>query len=596
MYDRKRVRSHNDDRDRGPSQDKAQTVLDLAMDKLCGDLVERLDQLAELEPSRPLVTELLDGATESASLTAPTLLGRAAAVSIALRERGIGKDDVALLIASSPAELLCGLLGCLRSGVIAVPLAFPTRPDHLVTRLEPVRVNAGAVAVLAGTAHDEREQEVLELLTEGALPVVPANLAPIDPDVSPPCNSREVAYLQYTSGSTTDPKGVTVTHQNLIANLSGIARQFAYDSDTVVVNWNPLSHDMGLVMGALPAIAFGVCSVLMPPIAFLRRPMHWLRAIERYRGTDAFSPNFGYDLLVDRTSPEERATLDLSSMRSWVNGGEPVRSRTHDRFIQAFAVSGVKPVSWRPGYGLAEATVYVSSTPIDDPGLVVWVDAKALEEDRVALAAPNAPDARPLCSGGIVEPSYEAAIVDHRTKQRLASLCIGELWLRGPSVSPGYWKGEQETIDTFGATIAGDSDRPWLRTGDLAFFHGDQVVPCGRLKDVIVIAGRNLYPQDIELTAESAHDAIRPGGVAAFSIDDDGSEAIALLVEVNDPDDETVAAHVSGAVRRAIMSEYRARMVGIRFLGPRGVPKTSSGKVQRTASREIYLQVTPSTP
>jgi acyl-CoA synthetase (AMP-forming)/AMP-acid ligase II len=553
-----------------------------------GDALDRLDRLADSDADRVLIVELMDGVKESGSLSAGSLRARSAAVAASLGERDIVAGDVVLLIASSPVECLVGLFGCFRAGVIAAPIAFPRRPEHLETRLEPVRANAGAVAVLAGTPQDDAEREVLALLSNRELPVLHTDLTPALPPVAGvAAEARDLAYLQYTSGSTSDPKGVVVTHDNLVANFACIAERLGIDERSVIVNWNPLTHDMGLIMGALPAIAYGASVVLMPPGAFIRHPLSWLRAVDRYRGTHGYSPNFGYDLLVERTTPEQRAALDLSSLTCLLNGAEQVRLRTRERFFEAFAESGVHRSAWRTAWGLAESTVLVSGTPVGAEAPVVWVDAAALEDRRVVVVPEAAAGARSLCGDGVAASGYEIAIVDESTNERVAPDRVGEVWVRGPSVSPGYWHRPEETVATFGATIAGEVDQ-WLRTGDLGFLYGDEIVFCGRLKDLIVMSGRNLHPQDIELTADLAHDAVRPGGVAAFAIDTEEGDAIVVLAEVEDPADDVLGADVRTAVRRAVLREFEVRVADVVLVGPRGVPKTSSGKVQRAASREIY--------
>ncbi|HKO25824.1 MAG TPA: fatty acyl-AMP ligase, partial [Solirubrobacteraceae bacterium] len=491
---------------------------------MSGDLIDRLCRLAETAPNQVLYVELLNGSDESGRLTAGQLHDRAAAVAGSLAASGIGPGEVALHIASSPIEFLIGLFGCMWAGVIAAPISFPRREEHLVSRLEPVRANAEAVAIVAGTPQGKGETAVLERLTGGELPVVPID-APAPESFPEPFRERDIAYLQYTSGSTSEPKGVIVSHANLIANLDLCAALIGYGPDMVNVSWCPLTHDMGLIMGALASVAFGCTSVLMPPGAFIRRPLVWLQAIDRYRGTHGYSPNFGYDLCVDRSTPEEREALDLSSMRVFVNGAEPVRELTGQRFLEAFASSGLRAEAYAPAYGLAEASVLVTATPTDSSGLVLWADTAALERDEVVLTDPGDPGARSICGDGVTGPEHEIAIVDPATRTRVSPGRVGEVWLRGPSVCLGYWHRPMETEATFGAVLAGEQGPTWLRTGDLGFMHDGELVLCGRAKDLIVVRGRNIHPQDLEFSAEQSHRAVRLGGSAAFAIrGDDGVE------------------------------------------------------------------------
>ncbi len=557
------------------------------------DLIDRLISMAETTPDRLLYVELLDGVNESARLTALALRDRAGAVAAALTAQGIKPGEVALLIATPPLEFLVGLLGCMWAGVIAAPIAFPRRAEHLETRLEPVRANAGAVAVVAGTPQGPAERSVLEMITAGELPVIPVTVEADGPAPAPAAD-REIAYLQYTSGSTSDPRGVIVTHDNLIANLEVARVLIGYEYDSVNVSWCPLTHDMGLIMGALPSVGFGMKSVLMTPSAFIRRPLSWMRAMSTYGGTHGYSPNFGYDLLVDRSTAEERTALDLSSVRSLINGAEPVRRRTRERFIEAFAESGLAPQAHAPGYGLAEASVLVSAVPLQSAGKDVLVDAAALERDEIAYRGEPGDDVRELCLCGVPGPGYEVRIVDPATCEELPPNRVGELWIRGRSVCPGYWKREEESQATFGGLLAGGDGEPYLRTGDLAFMHDGEIVICGRSKDVIVIHGRNLYPQDIELAAELAHDAVRLGGSAAFAAHDgEGKESLVVVAEV---DGEPDPAEVAKAVSAAVLREFELQVMDVLFVPPQGIPKTSSGKKQRSATRRIWLAARETQP
>lgn len=551
------------------------------------DLLDRLVALASDDPDRLLYVELLDGVEESDRLTAEDLRSRAARLAGLLAASGLKPGDVALLIATRPAEFMVGLFGCMWAGVIAAPVSFPRRPEHLETRLEPVRANAGAVAVVAATPQGAAELSVLDALTQGRVPVIHAGDADSATEV-PLVADRDIAYLQYTSGSTSEPRGVTVTHANLVDNLEVCREVLAMTPDSVSVSWCPLTHDMGLVVGALPAVWFGMLCVIMPPTAFIRRPMSWLRALDRYHGTHTSSPNFGYDLCVDRSTPDERASLDLSHAQVFINGAEPVRRRTRDRFLEAFAPAGFPPGAYAPGYGLAEATVVVSTARPGDPGTVLWVDADALEQHRIVLRKEGEHGVRELCTDGVVSRSYDVRVVDPDTGAECGPGQVGELWLRGASVSPGYWRREQETRESFGGRLP-DGSGPYLRTGDLAFLHEDELVICGRAKDLIVFNGRNLYPQDIELTAELAHDAVRLGGSAAFAVQDEAGvemETLALVCEVDgEPDEAAVVAAIKAAVQR----EYEVHVSSVLLVPPYAVPKTSSGKKQRSATRQLWL-------
>ena len=364
------------------------------------------------------------------------------------------------------------------------------------------------------------------------------------PDPIPRC---PIAYLQYTSGSTSSPRGVVVTHANLIDNITMAADAHEVDAASTIVSWLPLTHDMGLIVAALPAVALGCRSVLLPPAAFVRRPVDWLRLFDARRGTHTYAPNFAYDLCVDRSAAEDRATLDLRSVRMLLNGAEPVRLRTRDRFLEVFGPCGLDPEAWTPAYGLAEATVYVSGRRGCDE--VLWVDPAALEQHRVVEVSRTTPRARALCSAGPPGATWDVRIVDPDTDLQAGPGVVGEIWLAGPSVTAGYWRDPAPTAEVFEGRLADDeASGRFLRTGDLGFMHGESLVITGRRKDVIIVRGRNVYPHDLELAAELAHPAIRAGGTAAFGVETDDGESVVVLVELDDP---AVAAAVSTAVRRA---------------------------------------------
>ncbi|MDT4912859.1 MAG: hypothetical protein QOC66_1987, partial [Pseudonocardiales bacterium] len=322
--------------------------------------------------------------------------------------------------------------------------------------------------------------------------------------------------------------------------------------------------------------------------AFIRRPMTWLRAIDRYRGTHSYSPNFGYDLCVERSTEQDRAELDLSCVEVLINGAEPVRRTTRDRFVSAFAASKFPPEAHCSGYGLAESSVLVSAGRNDREDPVVFLDAAALEQGQIVFRSGPDQGVREVLSDGIPGPGYDVRIVDPGTGAEAAPGTVGELWVRGPSVCPGYWRRDEETRAAFGGVLDGDDGGPYLRTGDLAFMHDGEIVICGRWKDLIVIRGRNLYPHDIELTAELAHESVRSGGSAAFAAEDaEGRETLVIVAEV---DGELEQPDVVAAISGAVLQEFELHVMDVLLVAPRGIPKTSSGKKQRRATRALWRQ------
>ncbi|HYH79591.1 MAG TPA: beta-ketoacyl synthase N-terminal-like domain-containing protein, partial [Longimicrobium sp.] len=397
-----------------------------------------------------------------------------------------------------------------------------------------------------------------------------------------------LAFLQYTSGSTATPKGVMVSHGNLLHNLRLLQEGWRQGDDAVVVSWLPLFHDMGLIGNVLEAVHLGAPCVLMSPAAFLQRPFRWLQAVSRYGATLSGGPNFAFDLAVRRTTPEERAELDLSRWSAAFNGAEPVRRDTMERFHEAFAPCGLRAEALQPGYGLAEATLVVSAgRTLGAPPLYTSFQAAALEENR--LVEDDGPGARDLVGCGRVVGGQTVAIVDPDTRLACEPGRVGEIWLQGPSVAGGYWGRPQETEETFAATLAGGEGGPFLRTGDLGFVHGGELFVAGRAKDLVIVRGRNHYPQDLELTAERAHPGVRAGCGAAFTLDVGGEERLALVCELERQHLRGDHAAVAAAVRQAVVEEHDVQPHRVVLLKTGGITKTTSGKIQRRACRAALL-------
>jgi amino acid adenylation domain-containing protein len=396
-----------------------------------------------------------------------------------------------------------------------------------------------------------------------------------------------LAFLQYTSGSTAAPKGVMLTHSNLLHNEELIRHAFRQSAESVIVGWLPLYHDMGLIGNVLQPLYLGARCVLMSPVSFLQQPLRWLRAVSNYRGTTSGGPNFAYDLCVRKIPEAQRAGLDLSSWSVAFNGAEPIRRETLESFAGAFAPHGFRREAFSPCYGLAEATLIVSGGSQSPAPVVRHVEAKALEAHRVVEAA-RGEDERALVGCGGALPDQRIAVVDWATLKECAPGAVGEIWVSGPSVAQGYWGHPEESERTFAARLADTGEGPFLRTGDLGFMHEGELFVTGRLKDLIIIRGRNHYPQDIELTAEQSHRALRPGCGAAFAVADGGEERLVVVQEV-DHRQGLDAAEVCEAINRAVAEEHEIQAHAVVLVRAGTIPKTSSGKIQRNACREAYL-------
>ncbi|MCA9708989.1 MAG: amino acid adenylation domain-containing protein, partial [Myxococcales bacterium] len=390
-------------------------------------------------------------------------------------------------------------------------------------------------------------------------------------------------------GSTSQPRGVMVTHDNLLQNERMIREAFGHDDDTVFVSWLPLYHDMGLIGGVLQPLYLGVPCYLMSPLSFLQRPIRWLEAITRFRGTTSGGPNFAFDLCTRRIPESERSALDLSSWRVAFNGAEPVKADSLRRFSETYAPYGFRAEAFYPCYGLAEATLLVTGGSPAHPPILRDFDREALEAGRAVHADMETTGSRaPLVSCGQSWGDEELVVVDPAHGQVCAERTIGEIWVRGRNVSPGYWRDPTETETHFCAKLAGP-DRAFLRTGDLGFLDGGELFVTGRLKDLIIVRGRNHYPQDLEWTAEASHRALRAGCSAAFTAEDDGEERLVVVCEAKRELASVDTDEVAAAVRHAVSLTHQLEVATVVLLAPGTIPKTSSGKIQRRACKARFL-------
>jgi phthiocerol/phenolphthiocerol synthesis type-I polyketide synthase C len=553
--------------------------------------VALLDHRATGCPEQTAYIFLESGENESARLTYAELARRAYLVAGHL-QRISNPGDRALLLFAPGIEFMPAFFGCLCAGIIAVP-CYPPKRNRGDERLAAIAVDAQASLVLTSskisTEFDNRLSHSPDL--RGLEWVATDALDPIScsdferPEIKP----DSLAFLQYTSGSTSTPKGVMVSHGNVLHNLGEIDLGFDHTSDSVLVTWLPIFHDMGLIYGVLFPVFHAFPSVMMSPAAFLQRPGRWLQAISRYRGTHNAAPNFAYDLCVDTTTPEQRSALNLRSWRVAVNGAEPVREETLKRFAEAFEVSGFSAKTMCPSYGLAEATLKLAGVWRQQEKTVCWVDSSALAQNRIIIRARGDAGAQPVVSCGQSNLN-KIVIVEPQRLVRCPPETVGEIWASGDSIAKGYWNRPEATQETFHAQIADTGEGPFLRTGDLGFLKDGQCFVTGRLKDMIVIRGYNFYPQDIELTVEKSHQGLRPSCAAAFSIEVDGQESLVVVQEVertylrNLDADEVIT-----TIRLAVAEKHELQPHAVVLLKPGSIPKTSSGKLQRRACEARWL-------
>jgi acyl-CoA synthetase (AMP-forming)/AMP-acid ligase II len=556
----------------------------------CRTLVDVCRLRAADAPDRATYTFLRDGETEDGALTNAALDRAARAIAAVLAER-TARGARALLLYPPGLEFIAAYFGCLYAGVLAVPV-YPPNPARLartLPRLLAIAADARPAVALTTASIAAALGAVPELawLPAVATDVIPAAAAAgwRDPGIGP----DDVAFLQYTSGSTAAPKGVVVTHRNLLHNQAVIRDAFGYRPEWVSVNWLPIYHDMGLIGQVLHPLYVGARCVLMSPFAFLKKPVRWLDAITRCRATVSTGPNFAYDLCVRRIPPEERVRLDLGSWTVALNGSEPIAIETLERFARAFAPHGFRWEAFYPCYGLAEATLCVSGGHTTAAPRVAPVSAEPLAAHRVREAA-DPDDAVRLVGSGRPGLGLEVAIVDPATCRRVGPGVVGEIWVAGDSVAAGYWERPGDTARTFHAVMADTGEGPFLRTGDLGFLRDGQLFVTGRLKDVVIVRGRNHYPQDLERAAERSHAALRPGCGAAFSVPWGGEERLVLVYELGRDDEPRDLDEVANAIRRAVVVGHDIQVHSVVLLRPGALPKTSSGKVQRRACLDLFLR------
>ncbi|MCP3144577.1 condensation domain-containing protein [Pyxidicoccus xibeiensis] len=555
-------------------------------------LVELSRRRAEAHADQRAYTFLVDGEGEEAHLTYAELDRRARAIGGFLQARGARGERV-LLLYPPGLDYVAAFVGCLYAGAVAVP-AYPPDPMRVartLPRLEAVIQDARArFALTTGFIQSVAESLGEQSAALAGLTWVATDAlddAEADGWKDPGARRESLAFLQYTSGSTGTPRGVMLSHGNLLHNSLAIHRCFEHTEDSRGVIWLPPYHDMGLIGGVLQPLCGGFPVVLMSPLDFLKRPARWLEAISRYRATTSGGPNFAFDLCVRKTTPEQRAALDLSSWDVAFNGAEPVRAETLERFAQAFAGSGFRKQAFYPCYGLAEATLIASGGRKLTPPVERTFVGEALQQGRAEAAEPGADGARVLVGCGQRVLDQELLVVDPESRVPSAAGRLGEIWVRGESVAASYWERAEESEATFRAHRADTGEGPYLRTGDLGFLAGGELFVAGRIKDLIILRGRNHYPQDLELTAEGSHPAMRPGCSAAFAVEAGGEERLVVVMEV-DRKHLAEPSEAIDAIRRAIAGAHEVAVGTVVLIPAGGLPKTSSGKVQRRACRAMY--------
>jgi acyl transferase domain-containing protein/acyl-CoA synthetase (AMP-forming)/AMP-acid ligase II/acyl carrier protein len=560
------------------------------------DVAARFSTLAHVlqwralhQPDQRAYTFLADGETQEACLTYGELDRRARAIAFRLAHENVAGQPI-LLLYPPGLQFIEAFFGALYAGAMAVPL-YPPRRNRPDERLAAVIRDSGVRSLMTTREiYDEMPQYAEQTPELTRLQWIETDASDADRSAADAWTGRswsaaDIAFLQYTSGSTNTPKGVMVSHGNLMANQRLIRKSFGHTEASVMTGWLPLFHDMGLVGMTLQPLYVGGACVFMSPIFFLQRPIRWLRALSRYKATTSGGPNFAYDLCVSKTTPAEREGLDLSAWEVAYNGAEPVRADTLERFTSAFEPHGFRRASFFPCYGMAETTLLVaagarSRRPVS---LALDADAMALGAARAATHASATVFTSIGC--GQVSRDEKIAIVDPETRAECPAGRVGEIWVSGESVAQGYWKRPVETEETFHARLKRRSAH-FLRTGDLGFLSDNELYITGRLKDLIVIRGRNYYPQDIEKTVEASHPGVRYSCTAAVALQIDGEERLLIACEIERKYMRGDTAEIIKAVRRDVFLHHELRPHTVCLLKPGAILKTSSGKIRRTACKD----------
>jgi acyl-CoA synthetase (AMP-forming)/AMP-acid ligase II len=564
-------------------------------------IVDILRDRALNQADQIVFTFLDDGKTEQGRLTYRELDQQARAIAQQLQSL-TRPGDRALLVYpyNTGLEFTAAFFGCLYAGVVAVTDNPPRHSKALLKLGDRITSSQSTIALTTSSLLTKIKEHLaqnpdldtpLRQISWIATDEVPSDIASDWVEMRP--DPDTLAFLQYTSGSTGNPKGVMVTHGNILHNSKVIAHSFEHSPQTRSVIWLPLYHDMGLIGGIMQPIFGGLHHILMSPVALTQNPFRWLEAITNYQATTSGGPNFAYDLAcqIAIANPEKLANLDLSSWNLAFSGAEPVRAQTIDRFSKIFAPCGFSREAFYPCYGMAETTLFISGGHKKEPPLIRYFDKMALENNQVIPLDTNHERARSVVACGKTWLGDKMLIVNPDTLTECPVHQVGEIWVAGKGVGQGYWNQPEETQRTFQAYLADTGEGPFLRTGDLGFIQDGEVYITGRIKDMMILWGRNHYPQHIEHTVETSHPALRANCGAAFSIDVEGEERLMIATEVERTYLRRLEIdEVVGAIRKAVAEQHLADIEAILFLKTGSIPKTSSGKIQRRACRTKFLE------
>ncbi|MBZ5482863.1 fatty acyl-AMP ligase [Priestia megaterium] len=563
-------------------------------------MIDLLSHKAMIHPEKVVYTFLSNDNQDETNITYQELHMYAQQIAAYLQHLGL-EGQRALLMYPSGIDYVKAFLGCIYANVTPVPV-YPPGLSRNMERLKAIMDDSATNIILTTTQlHSKISFHFSDELSNMNLKWIPID------DIShdhrdqwsqPKVDKESLAFLQYTSGSTSSPKGVMVTHGNILHNEAMIKAACQHNEDTVMLGWLPMYHDMGLIGNILQPLYLGAKCVFMSPMDFLQKPFRWLSAISKYKATISGGPNFAYDLCLKKITDEQKMQLDLSSWEVAFNGAEPVRYETIQKFARAFKDCDFKLNQFFPCYGMAEATLFITGNEKLTKPVSKGFCKESLLENKAIERPINSEDSVKLVGCGMTWLDQKVEIVNTDSLSKCALNEIGEIWVKGDSIAKGYFGREQETNYAFNNTVKDTNENGFLRTGDLGFFHEGQLFVTGRLKDVIVLRGKNHYPQDIELTVEKADEAIISGASAAFSVDINGEEKLIIVAEIErkyrprphkERELKGYLDNVLRSIRQQVMEEHEVQPYSIYLLKTSSIPKTSSGKIQRRACKNAYL-------
>ena len=558
--------------------------------------VDTLQQRAAEDPAR--LSHMLLGANEAENQSLTYSQLDAAVKEMAAHLQHIAEPGQrALLVYPTGLEFIIAMYACLYAGIVPIP-TNPPGANRSAQRLDAIARDARASLVLTtpefesaftSSADSFPDFAALRWVTRDSLLASPKRAwLPTHP------RPEDVAFMQYTSGSTNLPKGVIISHRNFSHQMHALhaSRALEYSrDDSAILSWTPLFHDMGLLVGIFLTVVDHTPGIMMSPIAFMQQPLSWLKAIQKYRVTASGGPNFAYELCANKIPVEKCEGLDLSTWKLAYNSAEPVRAETQTKFAEKFAPFGFKPQAFHPCYGMAESTLVITVYGGAEKTIAYRVRRADFEEGKLIPAdSDNPKDFVETISSGLPLVDFQVKIVNPNSRQACAIDQVGEVWVKGDSVGEGYWNRPEETAHTFGAQIEGTGEGPFLRTGDMGFLHEGHLYITGRLKDLLIVRGRNYYPQDIEMTVEKSHTGLRAGGGAAFAVNANGMEGLVAVQEVQRREMAGVDWNeVIKTIRANVAREHGIRAYAVVLIRKTSIPKTSSGKIQRSEAHRQFI-------